>query len=65
MSDDKIKIYIKIQYGSVVEVRSDRPSDKFKIEIADLDSIEDELNAVTLDRWNLETNQLYQVYKYE
>jgi len=65
MSGEQIKIYIKIQYGSVAEVRSDHPSDKFKIEIADLDNPESEQNAVTLDKWNLETNQLHRIYKYK
>ena len=37
MSGEQIKIYIKVQYGTVLEVRSDRTPENLNIEICDLD----------------------------
>ena len=65
MSDDhRIKIYIKIQYGTVMEVRCDRSPENLNIEICDLDVDNEKIIEATTNKWNLETNQLYRAYKH-
>ena len=63
MSDEQIKIYIKVQHGSVMEVRSDRTPENLNIEICDLDTNDENELKVTRQKWDLETNQLYKIFK--
>jgi len=65
MSGEQIKIYIKVQYGTVLEVRSDRTPENLNIEICDLDVNDYEIVKATTKKWDLETNQLYKAYSYD
>ena len=65
MSGEQIKIYIKVQYGTVLEVRSDRTSENLNIEICDLDVNNHEVLKATTKKWDLETNQLHKAYSYD
>jgi hypothetical protein len=63
-NDHRIKVYIKVQYGMVMEVRCDRAPENLNIEICDLDVDNEGIIEATIDKWNLETHQLYSVYKH-
>tara|TARA_R110002051_G_scaffold257247_1_gene316228 strand:- start:930 stop:1139 length:210 start_codon:yes stop_codon:yes gene_type:complete len=63
-NDNRIKIYIKVQYGTVTEVRCDRSSENLDIQICDLDTNDEEILEATNKKWDLETNQLYKVFKH-
>ena len=65
MSGEQIKIYIKVQYGTFFEVRSDRTSENLNIEICDLDVNNHEVLKATTKKWDLETNQLHKAYSYD
>ena len=65
MSGEQIKIYIKVQYGTVLEVRSDRTPENLNIEVCDLDVNDHEIIKATTKKWDLETNQLYKAYSYD
>lgn len=64
MSDEQqTKIYIKVEYGSVIEVRSDRTPENLNIQICDLDVENEGILKATNKKWDLETNQLYRVFE--
>ncbi len=64
MSGEQIKIYIKVQYGTVMEVRSNRTSENLNIEICDLDVNDEGILKATTKKWDLKTNQLYKIYSF-
>ena len=65
MSGEQIKIYIKVQYGTVLEVRSDRTYEKLNIEICDLDVNNHEVLKARTKKWDLATKQLHKAYSYD
>ena len=65
MSEVKVTVYIKVQHGTVMEVRSDHAPANLDIEICDLDVNEEEVLKATIKKWDLETNQLYKIYSFK
>jgi|TARA_R110000751_G_scaffold83357_4_gene167395 hypothetical protein len=64
MSDEQqTKIYIKVEYGSVIEVRSNCTPKDLNIEVCDLDVENEGILKATNKKWDLETNQLYRVFE--